>query len=81
MERPFMPSPLTAKSKKTKAPTRSKKTLADKYAHFFTPRPSPLWPTDDVNFSLDQPSPLQVVPSETTYGFPVPCELSQTLNA
>jgi hypothetical protein len=63
-----MPSPLTAKSQKRKGSSRKAKNLTQDYAHFFIPRPSPMWPHDDVNFSLDQPSPLKVVPSETTYG-------------
>jgi len=43
----------------------------EQYNRFFTPTPSPLWPRDDDNFSLDQPSPYKWVETETTYGIDV----------
>lgn len=38
------------------------------YNKFFAPSTNPSWRQDEDNFSLDQPSPLKFVPSETTYG-------------
>ena len=38
------------------------------YLEFFVPNPPPVWRQDDDDVSLDQPSPLKTVPSETTYG-------------
>jgi hypothetical protein len=63
-----MPASLTAKGKKRKDLGGKAKNLAQHYVEFFIPRPSPMWIHDDLNFSLDQPSPLKVVPSETSYG-------------
>ncbi len=42
--------------------------VEEEYRQFFVPSPPPAWQQDDDNFSLDQPSPLKFVPSETTYG-------------
>ncbi len=42
--------------------------VEEQYRHFFVPSPNPTWQRDEDNFSLDQPSPLKFVPSETTYG-------------
>jgi hypothetical protein len=81
MENNIMPSPLTAKTEKRKEPRRKAKRLEAEYSRFFVPTPSPLWPEDDINFSLEQPSPLKVVPSETTYGILVPCLPNSTAHA
>jgi hypothetical protein len=81
MELNTMPSPLTAKTEKRKEPRRKAKCLEAEYARFFVPTPSPLWPQDGINFSLEQPSPLKVVPSETTYGIFVPCPPNSIVHA
>ena len=46
-------------------------TYPEQYAQFFTPAPSKLWQSDDVNFSLEQPHLFEVVPSQTVYISPV----------
>ena len=38
------------------------------YRKYFAASPSPSWRHENDNFSLEQPSPFQVVPTETTYG-------------
>jgi len=48
--------------------TKILKTVESEYLGYFVPIPSPLWRNDDENYSLEQPSPLKWVPSETTYG-------------
>ena len=57
---------LKNKPLKTKVPT-----IQDRYNQFFVPSPSPLWQREDDNFSLDQPSPVKWVQTETTYGIDV----------
>ena len=57
--------------KSLKALKAKKGGLEKQYEEFFVPRPSPLWLRDEDNFSLEQPSPLKWVPSETTYGIDV----------
>jgi hypothetical protein len=47
---------------------KKQKSLKEKYLGYFSPIHSPLWRNDDENYSLEQPSPLKWVPSETTYG-------------
>lgn len=42
--------------------------VEETYNRFFVPDTNPTWRSDEDNFSLDQPSPLKFVPSETTYG-------------
>jgi hypothetical protein len=42
--------------------------VEEQYLQFFVHNPRPAWQQADDNFSLDQPSPLKFVPSETTYG-------------
>ena len=53
-----------------KSPSRSAnaKSVEADYLEFFVPKVSPLWRTDDDEFSLEQPSPLKIVPTETHYG-------------
>lgn len=52
-----------------RTPTRKKeKSVESEYLGYFVPAPSPLWRSDDENYSLEQPSHLKWVPSETTYG-------------
>jgi hypothetical protein len=49
-------------------PKRGKNSrLTRQYLQFFMPV-VPVWQHDNDNFSLDQPSPLKWVPTETTYG-------------
>jgi len=63
---------MKSKSKSRKSFANSKKrgtnSLEIKYNRFFVACPSPLWASDDDQFSLEQPSPLQRIESETTYG-------------
>lgn len=47
---------------------RKDRTSEELYRQYFVATPSPQWKTDDDHFSLEQPSPLKWVPSETTYG-------------
>jgi len=66
-------------SKKRKVKSQSKRIgIIEQYKRFFVPNPSPLWRNDDTNFSVEQPSPLKVVPTETTYGVDdlVLCQIS-----
>jgi hypothetical protein len=55
--------------KRTQSKSSSKKdpTIEEQYSEFFVPRVSPLWAKDENDFSLEQPSPLKVVPTETSY--------------
>jgi len=59
------------RQKSEKKPLKVKRPAVEqRYRQFFVPTPSPLWPQDDVNFSLEQPHFLKVVPTETVYLFP-----------
>lgn len=54
---------------RSKAPrSGSHKSLKSHYTDYFTPTVSPLWRNDRDDFSLEQPSPLKPVPTETSYG-------------
>jgi len=41
--------------------------LEQRYSLYFRPNPA-VWNTEDMDFSLEQPSPVKVVPTEVTYG-------------
>ena len=65
---------------KKPSPSRNSKhnSIELDYLEFFVPKVSPLWSQDQDQFSLEQPSPLEIVPTETTYSSggifsPVPC--------
>jgi hypothetical protein len=59
------------RQKREKRPLKVKRPAVEqRYRQFFIPTPSTLWPQDDVNFSLEQPHFLKVVPTETVYLFP-----------
>jgi hypothetical protein len=68
--------PVNSRSVKTK-----KASVEEQYFRFFAPTPSPLWPRDDVNYSLEQPHFLEVVPTETIYIFPALTQLCPTPDA
>jgi hypothetical protein len=68
--------PVKSRSVKPKKPS-----VEEQYSRFFAPTPSPLWPRDDVNYSLEQPHFLKVVPTETIYIFPALTQLCPTSNA
>ena len=68
-----MPKEKTPKThqKRLKSRVLRHKDLAflERYQRFFVSPPSPSWQNDNSdNSSLEQPSPLKWVPSETTYG-------------
>jgi len=54
--------------KKSRQQKRKVSTIQEQYRKYFVPAPSPTWQNEYDNFSLEQPSPLKWVPSETTYG-------------
>jgi hypothetical protein len=54
--------------KKGKRSGRGVPTVEELYQRLFVPTPCPQWRNDNENFSLEQPSILKWVPSETTYG-------------
>jgi hypothetical protein len=57
----------TPQRKKTQTRTpRRKKNLVEQYETHFRPVPM-VWTTDDDDFSLEQPTPFKVFPTETTY--------------
>jgi hypothetical protein len=56
----------------TRPVKQPKLTVEFRYQQFFVPQPPSTWPQNDDNFSLEQPSPLKWVPTETTYGINVP---------
>jgi hypothetical protein len=56
---------------KNKALKRKRLSFIKRYQRFFVPPQPTLWQEDDDNSSLEQPSPLKWVPSETTYGIGV----------
>jgi len=58
----------TANPDKVKVVKDEKPGVEEQYSQFFVRNPRPAWQSEDDNHSLDQPSPLKVVPSETTYG-------------
>ena len=55
-------------AKHTPGTVKKVKSLEAEYLGIFVPAPLPQWQRDDENYSLEQPSPLKWVPSETTYG-------------
>jgi hypothetical protein len=65
---PFkMKTPTRKNRLKNKALKQERLLVVKRYQRFFIPPPPPSWQSDD-NSSLEQPSPLKWVPSETTYG-------------
>ena len=44
------------------------KPIEETYRQIFREQVSPLWVEEDSDFSLEQPAPVKVVPSVTTYG-------------
>jgi hypothetical protein len=62
----------TPTGRKTAQPLKGRKnSVVQQYKEFFVPAPSPTWQHDEDNFSLDQPSPVKWVQTETTYGIDV----------
>lgn len=55
-------------TKRTPVPEQQETTLETEYVNIFVSIPAPAWKQDDQNYSLEQPSFLKWVPSETTYG-------------
>jgi hypothetical protein len=53
---------------KSRALRHKKLAVLKRYQRFFVQPISPSWQNDSDNSSLEQPSPLRWVPSETTYG-------------
>lgn len=64
-------TPIGQKRSKDRPLKIKRPAIQERYLNYFIPTPSPLWRSDDDNFSLEQPSPYKWVPSETTYGIDV----------
>ena len=60
-------APSPAKRIRSKPSQAADTTVEDQYAEFFVPKVSPLWAKDEHDYSLEQPSPLRFVPTETSY--------------
>jgi hypothetical protein len=61
-------TPIRQKRLKNMVLKQKKLSVTKRYQQFFSPIPSLFYRHDDGNVSLEQPSPLKWVPSETTYG-------------
>jgi hypothetical protein len=61
------PASIRAKRSNPKSSHPQETTIEDQYVEFFVPRVSPLWAKDADDYSLEQPSPLKPVPTETSY--------------
>jgi hypothetical protein len=60
-------SKIPMSEKHTSSRSGKSKTLGSEYLEHFVPNVCPAWEKDEDNFSLEQPSPLKLVPTETRY--------------
>jgi len=59
---------MTKKRAKINSLKSKQVSLEEQYHRFFVAAPAPMWRQEGDHFSLEQPSPVKWVPSETTYG-------------